>query len=152
VLVLAVAAAAAVAAGAAGGGTVSTIATVPVNGTTTGGGVFVGTMDVSSFAVQGGQLVAIGTVSGAVTDAAGNTIQIVDAEPLAAPIQQAQQVGDCTLVSFSIGPIDLNVLGIVLVHVEPIAVEVGLGGLVGSLLCGLLGGGGVTPPPLPAAA
>jgi hypothetical protein len=33
------------------------------------------------------------------------------------------------------------------VHTDPIALDVGLSGLVGSLVCGLIGGGGAPAPP-----
>jgi hypothetical protein len=145
-LVTAAAVAACVAgiAGAAGPG--APVATVPVAGTTDAG-TFVGALAVSGFSVADGQVVALGTVTGSVIDAAGNTVARVDAAPVAAPVQAAQ--AGCTLLSFSFGPFDVNVLGLVVVHVEPIAANVQLEGLLGSLLCGLIGGG--TVPPLPAA-
>jgi hypothetical protein len=48
----------------------------------------------------------------------------------------------CTLLSLSAGPVDANVAGTVTAHVDPIALNVGLEGLLGSTVCGLLGATG----------
>jgi hypothetical protein len=126
---------AAVAAAEAGTATASTgaVASVPVTGTASGE-PFAGTMDVTTFAVDDGRLVALGTVAGT---------------PFAAPAQPQQAKGGCTLFAISIGPFDVNVAGLVAVHLDPIALDVTLNGFLGELVCGLLGGGGGTPPPLP---
>jgi hypothetical protein len=109
-------------------------ATVPVTGTAAGGLTFAGTMTVTGAAVQDGQNVALGTISGTLQDAAGNTVGSVTAVPVAATV-----AGDpCTLLSFSIGPIDINVIGIA-VHIDPIGASVTLSGLLGNILCPLLG-------------
>jgi hypothetical protein len=145
-LVGVVAAAITVGASTAGASTGSTpLAVVPVTGTTSDGGTFTGTMSVDSVTLQNGVPVAAGTISGAVTNAAGQTIGTVDAAPFAAPAQPQQADASCTLFSFSIGPIDLNVAGLVTVHIDPIGASVTLNGLLGTLLCGILGGGGGTP-------
>ena len=144
ILLLAVAVAAAIAAG-AGAAEASTgstpLAVVPVTGTTSDGGTFTGTMSVDSVTVQNGVPIATGTVTGTATD--GSSVQ--DAQ-FTAPMQ-VQQASTCTLFAFSIGPIDLDLAGQVTVHIEPIGVKIGLEGLLGTLLCGILGGG---TPPVPA--
>lgn len=122
------------------------VASVPVTGTSAAGDTFAGTMDITAFAVENGQIVAVGTISGTLQDAAGNTIGSVSDVAVAAPVQ-AQQATSCTLVSFSLGPIDLGVDGIA-VHVEPIGLSLQLSGFLGTLLCPLLGIG--TPTPVPA--
>jgi hypothetical protein len=124
----------------AGSGTLA----VPVTGTSAAGGTFVGTMEITGFTVQNGAVVAVGTISGTLTDSSGTTV--VSDVGTVAPLQQAQQAG-CTLFTISIGGIDLDVAGLVMVHIEPIAMDVQLGGLLGSLLCALLGGLGGTPAP-----
>ena len=109
-------------------------ATVPVTGTADGGLTFVGTMTVTDAAVQNGQAVVLGTVSGTLQDAAGNTVADVSGTPVAAPVS-----GDpCTLLSFSIGAIDISAAGIA-VHIDPIGASVELSGLLGNILCPLLG-------------
>src|SRR4051812_47918370 len=65
------------------------VASVPVTGTTSDGGTFAGTMDVTGFAVQDGQVVALGTMSGTLTDSSGNTVGTVSDAPVAAAVQQA---------------------------------------------------------------
>jgi hypothetical protein len=129
-LVLAVVAALAGTAGTAtaSAATAPTIAAVPLGSA--------GTFDVTGFAVQNGGLVALGTVAGA---------------PAAAPVQAAAPSSSCTLFSFSFGPFDVNVAGLVTVHVDAIAANVQVSGILGTLLCGILGGAGATPPPVPAA-
>ena len=46
----------------------------------------------------------------------------------------------CTLLSVSAGPVDANVAGQVTVHVDPVAANVGLDGLLGSIVCPIIGG------------
>ena len=64
----------------------------------------------------------------------------------AVPLQQAGT--GCTLVSASLGPFDVDAAGLVLVHVDPIAFDVRIDGLVGGLICPLLGGERATLSPL----
>ena len=45
----------------------------------------------------------------------------------------------CTLLSVSAGPVDANVAGTVAVHVDPIAANVDLDGLLGSVVCPIIG-------------
>ena len=54
------------------------------------------------------------------------------------------QQGGCSIVSISIGAIDISALGLVAVHLDPIVLNVQLEGLLGTLLCPLLGG--IAPP------
>jgi hypothetical protein len=122
------------------------LATQSITGTTSDGGTFAGTMQVDDFVVRDGAVWAVGTISGSLTNADGQTVGSVSNAPFAAPAQAAQQTG-CTLFAFSIGPIDINVAGLVTVHLEPIALEVRLEGLLGTLLCPILGGGFLTPTP-----
>jgi hypothetical protein len=53
-----------------------------------------------------------------------------------APTQAS--TSSCTLVSASVGATDVNAAGLVAVHLDPIAADVTLNGLVGTLVCGLL--------------
>jgi hypothetical protein len=145
---VAVTAAAAIAAGTAGAtGAATPVATVGVTGTSADG-TFDGTIAITGVTVVDGRTVAIGTLTGTIAGA-GAGVTTVPATPVAVPVQVAQ--ASCTLVSFSFGPLDVDVLGLVSVHVDPIAANVQLNGLLGTLLCGLLGGGGGVTPPVPAA-
>jgi hypothetical protein len=62
-----------------------------------------------------------------------------DSTVAAAP-PPAQTADPCTLFSFSTGPTDVNVAGLVTVHLDPIGANVEVSGLLGTLLCPLLGG------------
>jgi hypothetical protein len=68
---------------------------------------------------------------------------------VAALLVAAPSALGCTLLSASAGPVDANVAGTVTVHVDPVAFDVGLEGLLGTLVCSVLGGAGGAPP-LPA--
>ena len=80
--------------------------------------------------------VALGAAAGTARADAGTT---------AAPQLQAND--PCTLVSFSTGKTDIDIAGQVDVHLDPIGANVQLTGLVGTLLCPLLGGGAPAPTP-----
>jgi hypothetical protein len=118
----------------------------PISGwTNTVGQTFTGTLDISKVAVRNGQLVALGTVTGAVTDLAGTTIQTVNTS-VALPI--TVNAATCNILDLTLGPLDLNLLGLVIhlnqVHLV-IDAQAGPGNLLGNLLCaiaGLLDGGG----------
>jgi hypothetical protein len=137
-IVAAAVATAALAVSAATAGTSSTIATLPVTGVAGDGVTFTGAMEVTGFAVQNGQVVALGTVSGTLTDAHGAVVGHLRDAAVAAPVQPQQ--GGCSIVSISIGAIDVSALGLVAVHLDPIVLNVQLEGLLGALLCPLLGG------------
>jgi hypothetical protein len=139
---------------------------VPVTGTGTApdGAVqtLKGTFTILRFARAGEQIVAVGTVVGTLTDAAGASQTFVTrvAMPLVRPdaggasAAAAAAPGDatilatCEILNLVLGPLDLNLLGLV-VHLDQvvlvISAESGPGALLGNLLCaivGLLDGGG----------
>jgi hypothetical protein len=120
---------------------------IPVVGAVTGtvAGVFNGAARITGFAVQNGQLVATGTLTGTVTNAAGVVVQSV-AATFSTPI--LQQAASCEILNLVLGPIHLDLLGLV-VDTNQIVVLItavpGAGNLLGNLLCavaGLLDGGG----------
>ena len=120
---------------------------VPVTGTATGG-TFQGIANITSFAVNSAnQLVANGTLTGVVTDATGAVVQSIAAtfstpvatSPLAAP--------SCSILALQLGPIHLDLLGLV-IDTNQIILNItavpGAGNLLGNLLCSvanLLNGG-----------
>jgi hypothetical protein len=59
---------------------------------------------------------------------------------VAAFLAAAPAALSCTLLSASAGPVDANVAGTVTAHVDPIAANVGLEGLLGSIVCPIIGG------------
>jgi len=135
----------------------SPVSAIPVSGTFDDGngpGAFSGTLDISRFDGRAGALVAVGTIDGTLTNALGVTISIADqrvslpvtnvgiassAGPSAsAPVTTQQAAQDCQILHLDFGGITLNVLGIG-VTLSPISLDLTLSGLLGNLLCGLLG-------------
>ncbi|HET8908400.1 MAG TPA: hypothetical protein VFN11_15700 [Ktedonobacterales bacterium] len=120
--------------------------TVPVTGTIpNGGGTFTGAYTITRFVNQNGTLTAVGTLSGTLTNALGNTIGSVTNMPVQAPVTNAS--GSCTILDLTLGPLHLNLLGLVVdlnqVHLT-ITAQQGAGNLLGNLLCAvanLLNGG-----------
>lgn len=108
---------------------------VPISGTTALGS-FVGQFDITRFAVRNGQLVAIGTLTGTLTDALGNVVGTVTNVPLTLPVTQA--TGTCQILHLELGPLDLNLLGL-MVHLDKVVLDItaqsGPGNLLGNLLC-----------------
>jgi hypothetical protein len=86
------------------------------------------TLTVTSFTVVNGTLTAVGTVTGG-----GITV------PFQAP---AQADGTCQILDLTLGPLHLDLLGLVVdldtVHLE-ITAEQGPGKLLGNLLCAIAG-------------
>jgi len=112
------------------------LSAIPVSGTfidSDGAGTFAGTLDIHRFVARDRALFALGTING--TQSADGAVSI----------QQAAQ--DCQILHLAFGGITLDVLGITL-QLSPIALDLNLGGLLGSILCGLLGalGGGAAAP------
>ena len=115
--------------------------TFPVSfvGTTAAGAVnFVGTLSVQKFDVQNNQVVAIGNLTGQVTGAVTGLVQgLLVTIPLIDANQEA-----CEILHLELGPIDLNLLGLV-VHVDRIVIDIsaqpGPGNLLGNLLCAIAG-------------
>jgi hypothetical protein len=107
--------------------------TVPIT-TTDLTGTFNGVLSITQFAVQNGQVVALGTLTGTVTTAAGDVISI--AQDIVLPLLQA--TGSCPVLHLELGPLDLNLLGVV-VHLDRVVLDVtaqsGPGNLLGNLLC-----------------
>lgn len=118
---------------------------VPVTGTIGNlAGTFTGTFSLTRFAVQNGQLVAIGTLTGTLTDALGTVIGTVTNVPITLPVTGT---GTCAILHLTLGPLDLNLLGLV-VHLDRVVLNIdaqsGPGNLLGNLLCAvahLLDGG-----------
>jgi len=109
------------------GGSVTTAVTGLVNGTG-----YSGTLTITRFATQGGDLVALGTLDGA---AAG-------AGQIAIPVDLAATTGTCEILHLELGPLDLTLLGLV-VHLDRIVLDItaerGPGNLLGNLLCAIAG-------------
>lgn len=123
----------------------STFTNIPVSGTTQNGGVFNGTLNITRFAVQNHQLVALGTLSGTLTNAAGQAVGSVTNQAVTLPVAAT---GTCQILNLTLGPLDLNLLGL-MVHLNQVVLNITAqqapGNLLGNLLCAvtnLLNNGG----------
>lgn len=102
------------------------------------GGTFNGTLHIQEFAAQGTNLVASGKLSGTLTSTSGQVIGTVkNVKVSGIPIAIDPS---CSILSLTIGPIHLDLLGLV-VDVSQITVTITAqpGTLLGGLLCQLAG-------------
>lgn len=113
---------------------------IPVTGDFTnaaGLGSFTGVFDLQRFAVQGDQIFAVGTLTGSLTDAAGNVLGSI-VRTLSIPLNLDDVDASCDILHLDLGPLDLDLLGLV-VHLDPIVLDItaepGSGNLLGNLLC-----------------
>jgi len=130
---------------------------VPVRGTTSAGGVFRGTVDITNFRSTGSGIRAIGKLSGRVLDDSGDLVGRITDQRVSfpvqihgsAPITAATPAGSsCEILDLRLGPVDLDLRGLG-VHLERVVLLIsaapGPGNLLGNLLCaiaGLLDAGG----------
>ena len=120
-----------------------------LTGTTATGGTFTGTLSNTQFVNQNGVLTLVGNLTGTLTNAAGTVLGNVTNLPITTPVGgAAPAAGGCTILDLTLGPLHLNLLGLVVdlnqVHLQ-ITGQTGNGQLLGNLLCGLanaLNGGG----------
>jgi hypothetical protein len=125
-----------------------------------GAGTFNGSFNINSFDVDNGQLFAIGNLVGAFTPDVGDVVPF-DESNVAVPVTTgngfniAQENNDvCPILFLELGPVFLDVLGLVVEIPDPIVLDIyaerGPGKLLGNLLCAIVGlldgptdGGGV---------
>ena len=108
----------------------------PVTGTIANvGGTFSGTLNNIVFSNVNGVLTATGNLSGTLTNAAGQTIGSVSNLLVSLT---AAATGTCQILNLTLGPLDLNLLGLT-VHLNQVVLNVaaqpGAGNLLGNLLC-----------------
>jgi hypothetical protein len=107
---------------------------IPVNFSSPNG-TFTGVFTLSRFVLQNGQVAAVGTLAGTVTNSAGQTIGSIVRNITLSLITINST---CDILHLELGPIDLNLLGLV-VHVDKIVIDIdaqsGPGNLLGNLLC-----------------
>jgi hypothetical protein len=126
------------------GGNSTTALVTGTAATATSTGIFQGALTLTGVQLVNGVLSAVGTLVGTVIDSAGNVIGTVN-QTITSPLQVT---GTCTILDLTLGPLDLNLLGLRIqlnqVHLLITGVT-GAGNLLGNLLCGvasLLNGGG----------
>ena len=130
---------------------------VPVSGTfapssqtgplsSIGSGTLTGTFNINQFAVQNGALVAVGNLVATLTSATGQVLQTLVLNNVTAAVDPS---GTCPVLSLTLAPLHLNLLGLVVDIPNPVNVNIvaqsGPGNLLGNLLCdvtNLLNGGG----------
>ncbi len=105
-----------------------------INTFVSGVGGFVGTLTLTGTSVVNGVLSAVGTLSGNVLGPTGNALGTIS-QTVSAPLQVS---GSCQILSLTIGPIHLDVLGLV-IDLNQIVLNItavpGAGKLLGNLLC-----------------
>jgi hypothetical protein len=110
----------------------------PISGTIANVSSFTGTFDLTRVAVQNGQLVAVGTLSGTLTNLATGATQAVS-QAITLPLSLS---GTCDILHLTLGPLDLTLLGLN-VHLNQVVLDItatsGPGNLLGNLLCGIAG-------------
>lgn len=109
---------------------------IPINFSSANGG-FTGVFTLTRFVVQNGQLAAVGTLTGTVTNSAGQTVGAIVRN---ITLSLLAINSTCDILHLELGPIDLNLLGLV-VHVDKIVIDIdaqsGPGNLLGNLLCAI---------------
>jgi hypothetical protein len=107
--------------------------TVPITGTGLDTS-FVGQFALQSFRVVNGQLSAVGQLTGTLTNTVTGATQAVN-QLVTIPIGAA---GTCQILHLELGPVDLNLLGL-MVHLDKVVLDItaqaGPGNLLGNLLC-----------------
>ena len=123
---------------------------VPAAGTTTTGLPVTGTFNVNSFKKIGGVINAVGTFTGSVngaptvTTAASAPVTAINGTSLAGGTSTlaAAAAGSCQILDLTLGPLHLDLLGLVVnlnqVHLT-IDAQQGSGNLLGNLLCAVAG-------------
>ena len=107
---------------------------IPVTGTGTAG-TLNGILNLTGFTVQNGSVVATGILTGTVTSASGVVTSILQTVTAAVTLPNG---GACNILSLTLGPINLNLLGLqittnqIVVNITAIS---GPGNLLGNLLC-----------------
>jgi hypothetical protein len=108
-----------------------------------------GTYKITKFAVEKGKLVAKGTFTGNIVGDPEGTIKKAVTVPVVgaaadpgAAAQDVQALAICPILDLSLGPLDLNLLGLV-VHLDEVNLQIdaesGSGNLLGNLLCAVAG-------------
>lgn len=122
-------------------------ATSTINQVIPGVGTFVGSFSPTSFGTQNGQLSVTGLVTGTLTTLTGATVPV--SQTVTTTVADATAAGSCKILDLVLGPLHLDLLGLVIdlnqVHLQ-ITAQQGPGNLLGNLLCavaGLLDGNGL---------
>lgn len=127
--------------GAARPGQATLLTDIPVSGDVPGG-TFTGLLDITSFALDEGQLVASGVLTGTAT-VAGVVTEITQTfTDIPVGLVGSGLGAACDILSLDLGPLNLDLLGLV-VDLSAIDLDItavpGPGNLLGNLLCAVAG-------------
>lgn len=121
-------------------GTVTSEVTGTFTDASGGAGTFAGTFTPSRFAAEGDRLTVVGVLAGQLLDSQGQS-QAVSQEQSFEVRQVVPGVG-CEVLDLDLGPLDLDLLGLV-VSLDEVLLNItavpGAGNLVGNLLCAVVG-------------
>ncbi|WP_323102135.1 ABC transporter substrate-binding protein [Intrasporangium sp. YIM S08009] len=118
-----------------------------INQVISGVGTFTGSFTPTGFSNQNGALGVTGLVTGTLTRLDGTVVPV--SQTVTTTVQNATTAGSCDILNLVLGPLHLNLLGLVVdlnQVVLNITAQSGAGNLLGNLLCavaGLLDGNGV---------
>jgi len=126
--------------------------TVPVTGTATPGGTITGTFTVQQFVrstaptnltgIDAVGTFVFNTTTGVQSAKARVPVKSLSTGGLSTAAVTTQQVGDCDILTLDLGPIHLDLLGLVIdisdIHIDIVA-QPGSGNLLGNLLCAIAG-------------
>jgi hypothetical protein len=123
---------------------------VPLTGTAKNGSKFTGKYSIERFVAKGGKLYSVGTVTGKLRGKKVTkenvrlpaTVGGASAQASQVPLPPLPPGNACAILSLDLGPINLNVLGLV-VRTNQIQLRIdavqSAGNLLGNLLCGITG-------------
>jgi hypothetical protein len=124
---------------------------IPIQATSLDQGSFLGNLTIERFARDGDSVVAVGTLTGTLTDENGVLTSIVRTVSLPVELPtpggaqaSAAAVGTqavCDILHLTLGPLHLDLLGLI-IDLNQVQLDITAdpaGGLLGSLLCGLAG-------------
>jgi hypothetical protein len=113
-------------------------------------GVVTGTFTPRRFVTDNGKLMAVGMLHATLTRASGKVVGTKD-KKVTLPVRAANgtpmgrvapRAGDCAILHLTLGPLDLNLLGLK-VHLDKVVLNIdaapGAGNLLGNLLCAVAG-------------
>jgi hypothetical protein len=114
----------------------------PLNVTSADQGTFVGTLHIDRFAVSQGKVVAVGSIIGTLTDENGAIVPVFRTVNFPLILTPANgRGGDCEILHLELGPLDLDLLGLV-IHLDRVVLDIraepGAGNLLGNLLCAIV--------------
>jgi hypothetical protein len=108
--------------------------TLPVTGTLPNGTAFTGALSNLTTSVVNGVVQLSGTITGTGLPAGGT--------PFTAPIQDLAVTEGCSILNLDLGPLNLDLLGLV-IDLSPVSLDItavpGAGNLLGNLLCAVAG-------------